>query len=433
MAPKRPAASAAQNQKRRLQRLALIAALCAVAFAAALCCLSLAARREPVAFVLLTDRPEFALYAEEFNAAQDEYKAEVRYAASPARELAFGAQADIAAASYLTTASARRLFRPRRLSPEEAEAFYPGLLAGGNIRGRQRLLPVSFNIPAVVFSRNYQEPFSSPSTIGLDEIREKAAAYNARTGGVHTRMGFSPAWSDSALLLTAVLRGVSFREAAARRRAPPLAWDEAALEETIAFLRNWTEEVNGGVLAEDGFTFKYFTAAPLFLARSGRVLFAFESSAGFLTLPAELRSGLDFRWAAQADGLIPLEERSVYLGVLKRAKARKASGAFVNWLFREETQRTLLETVSRYGLGQKVFGIAGGFSSLRAVTEQTFPRFYPALLGHLPAALSPPAPLPYNWASIKEEAVLPYLRERYRGSNSEDIRSLERRMINLRD
>ena len=65
------------------------------------------------AAVLWTDQPEFAFYAETFNASQDRYKVEVHYFESPAQRLTETRDfPDIAAASWLKSASTRTLFRP---------------------------------------------------------------------------------------------------------------------------------------------------------------------------------------------------------------------------------------------------------------------------------------------------------------------------------
>ena len=76
------------------------------------------------------------------------------------------------------------------------------------------------------------------------------------------------------------------------------------------------------------------------------------------------------------------------------------------------------------------FGIGGGFSALRPVTEQIFPRFYPDLLGHMPPEnfLTPSNILPGNWLILKERVVLPYLHDRARQPDREGIYPLERRL-----
>jgi hypothetical protein len=81
-------------------------------------------------------------------------------------------------------------------------------------------------------------------------------------------------------------------------------------------------------------------------------------------------------------------------------------------------------------MSETSFGISGGFSAMRSVTEQIFPQFYLGLLGHMPPAefLSPPNILPVNWMAMKERVILPYLRDRARQPNQEGIERLERRI-----
>ena len=104
--------------------------------------------------------------------------------------------------------------------------------------------------------------------------------------------------------------------------------------------------------------------------------------------------------------------------------------AFTRWFFTTETQRMLLEERRSKRLNEASFGIAGGLSAMRTVTEQVFPQFYPDLIGHLPGEsfLSAGNILPRNWMSIKERVVVPYLGERIRHTGGEPIRPLEQRM-----
>jgi ABC-type glycerol-3-phosphate transport system substrate-binding protein len=379
--------------------------------------------------VLWTDRPEFAFYAEQFNAGQDRYKVEARYFESPAQKLTEpGEYPDIAAACWLKSASTRALFSPLDSIFNDKKGisksfFYPRLLSLGNIDGKQYLLPVAFNIPALVFSRDYSQSMSNPFTVDMKEIMEKGKAYNAETKGVYTRMGFSPSWNDEFLFITAALFNTGFREAS------PMAWDPAALEEAMAWIQSWIAEANTGIQAEDDFAFKYLYEPAAKLVSSGRILFAYMDSSRFFTLAPERRAALNFRWIAEKE-IIPLDEKTIYFGIHKKARAGKAALAFANWFFRTDTQRLLLESSKNKRLNETSFGISGGFSAMRTVTEQIFPHFYPSLLGHMPpeSFLSPPNILPRNWTLIKERVILPYLRERIRKPGREEIRSLEKRI-----
>jgi hypothetical protein len=264
---------------------------------------------------------------------------------------------------------------------------------------------------------------STPFTIDLEEIKTLGKNHNSEQNGVYVRMGFSPAWNDEFLYISTVIFGADFRE------ADPVAWDGSALEQAIQYLQNWIQDANTSIQAEDDFIFKYFYEPPVVLALSGRILFTYMNSAVFFTLPAERKANLDFRWIANQN-VIPLSEDMVYYGIYKSGKAKKAAAAFTEWFFQAETQRLLLEVSKNQKLDETLFGISNGFSAMRTVTEQIFPQFYPSLLGHMPpdAFLSPPRILPQNWDIVKEQTILPYLRERIQQTDQKAIRSLERRI-----
>jgi ABC-type glycerol-3-phosphate transport system substrate-binding protein len=380
---------------------------------------------ESTTAVLWTDRPEFAIYVEDFNVGQDQYKIEVRYFESLAQKLTDnGEYPDIAIGSWLKSASTRTLFRPLDTLFKDSldpDAFYPRLLALGRIDDKQYLLPVSFNLPALIFSRENSPPLSNQFVAGFEEIKSAGKDYNHISGSAFSRMGFSPAWSNEFLFVTATLFNTSFREAA------PLAWDANALDRTVLYIRQWIEEANTGIEAEDDFAFKYLYDPPSKLVIGGRILFAYMDSAEFFTLGEEQLSNLDLRWISEND-TIPLSEDMTYIGICKAGKAQKAAMAFTQWFFQEETQRAFLEKSRVYRLNETSYGIANGFSALRTVTEHIFPQYYPRLLGRMPpeAFLSPPNILPRNWTAIKERVILPYLHDRIRSASPETVRSLER-------
>ena len=378
--------------------------------------------------LIWTDRPEFAIYGEYFNTAQNRYKVEIRFFEFPAAELEKTELCpDIIVGSWLKNASTGNNFKSmdnyfgaKKLS---RNVFYPRLLTYGRIERNQYLLPVSFNAPAMIFARDREQEFSNPFTVGFDEIKTLSKGYNTESRGVYTRMGFSPLWSDDFLFITAALYGSSFREAS------PLVWDAAAVDRSMKFVYDWTHEINTGNQAEEDFRFKYFFEPPEKLILSGRILFSYMESSALFTLGEDSRNNLDFRWIAEEDR-IPLNEDSVYLGVPKKGKSQKAAAAFIYWFFTVETQQMLLENSRANRLNETVFGICGGFSALGPVTEQIFPRFYPGLLGRMPPSeyLTPGGSLPVNWITLKERIVLPYLHDRARKEQSSEVYPLEKRI-----
>ncbi|MDR1352860.1 MAG: hypothetical protein LBK05_06215 [Treponema sp.] len=387
---------------------------------------------EPHSAILRTDRPEFAIYAEYFNSSQDEYRIETRYTASLTQGLAgAGDSPDIVVGSWLKSASTRSLFRPLDylLKKEiNGDAFYSRLLSLGKIDEKQYLLPVAFNIPALAFSGSNSSLLPGLFVISPGEIKETGRAYNRESGGAFTQMGFSPSWNEEFIFVTATLFNTGFRE------AEPLDWDHQALEESIRYIYAWINDANtnnanaNNANMENDFAFKYFFIPQPKLAISGRVLFCYLESSEFFTLAGEQQDSLDFRWIAGNDGTIPLVENTTYYGISRTTRAKKAADAFTLWFFREDTQRLLLEESKRRRMNETLFGIGGGFSAMRTVTEQVFPRYYPGLLGHMPpeAALSPPNILPHNWMAIKRQVILPYLHDRIRSGNG--AADLDRRL-----
>ncbi|MDR1430004.1 MAG: hypothetical protein LBI85_06910, partial [Spirochaetaceae bacterium] len=187
--------------------------------------------------VLWTDSPEFALYGEYFNSAQDQYKVEIEYYPYPARVLAGAGRGefpDMVAGSWLKSSATRSLFSSldSLFGGIRKDSFYPSLLALGAIEGRQYLLPVSFNAPALVFSLENSRLVDNPFVISFDQIRELGKAYNAPANGVFTRLGFAPASDSEFVYLVAELFGANFRE------ANPIAWDSAALERAVSYIQS---------------------------------------------------------------------------------------------------------------------------------------------------------------------------------------------------
>ena len=378
--------------------------------------------------LIWTDRPELALYAEYFNTVQNKYKVTVRYYEFLSSELEnTNNSPDLVVGSWLKNSSTGDNFRSldsvfgaKKLS---RGVFYQRLLSAGRIGRKQYLLPVSFNIPALIFSRDTGQELSNLFTIEFDEIKTLGKDFNIITRGAYTQMGFSPLWNNNFLFITAVLSGASFTE------ADPLVWDSAALDRSMNFIYDWTIEINTSNQMEEDFTFKYFFEPPEKLIQSGRILFSYMDSRDLFTLGADSKNNLDFRWIMDQNQ-VPFTEDLVFLGIPKRAKSRKAGRAFIQWFFQTENQSLLLEYGKANRINENVFGICDGFSALNPVTEQIFPRFYPELLGRMPPSdyLMPPNVLPSSWPGIKERVILPYLSERARSEKAGDIYPLERRL-----
>jgi ABC-type glycerol-3-phosphate transport system substrate-binding protein len=136
-----------------------------------------------------------------------------------------------------------------------------------------------------------------------------------------------------------------------------------------------------------------------------------EGSSFFL-VPEEKRSGLDYRWYAEG-GIVPLSEGVVFAAIPRAGRDKAAAEAFLKWFYREDSQKLMLEEARKSRSIEGSFGIAGGFSAVRPVTEKVFPLYYPSLVGHLPPAegLAGPEALPSDWEGIKAKVLEPWILE----------------------
>ncbi len=405
--PITPARAARSRAKKARTRSPLVV----LALAALLACAACGRANEGVT-ILWTNRPEFASYAELFNSSQNRFRLVVEYKDNPAGELIAAKDApDLIVGPWLKGEKARSrlapvdyLFTELRLG---SKLFYGSLLDLGNVRGRQYLLPVSFNLPALVFSPEKSALIDNDFALSLEQIQRLSSEFNAKEKGVYSKMGFSPRWSGEFLYLIARMHNARFEEG-----SPLFAWNENGLKATIDYLREWTRTINTSATAEDEFQFKYLYDPPYRLVTGGRNLFSYMPSDAIFTLPGDKRQNLDFRWVMK-DGKTAIRDDIVYMGVSRKSKNLEAAEAFIVWFFSEKTQRALLDRSVEMGITARSFGISGGFSSLRPVNERIFPLYYPSLLGHLPPpeTLSVPRILPNNWELLKADILLPWLED----------------------
>ena len=396
--------------------------------------------RFPSTARLMTDRPEFAAYAELFNAEQNDYRINVIYREEPATAGTAGlSNIDLVVAPFLNNPDLITTYRPlTKLFPEEEAVneqlleprrFYQQFLDLGRDReGLQRLLPVSFNLPTLTFLEGDREVDEESFSLNLESIQEESGSYNLETDGRYSRMGFSPRWNPEVLYVKTNLFETSFRaKRSGAGASAPVEWDEGSLERTVTFIRNWIETVNQGRGREQDFIDIFMYDPPLKLLAEKRILFTYMTLSDFFQIAPERRRNLDFQWIARED-VIPVEDDALFIGIPNSAQARPAAEAFLLWFFSPETQIAIIE--ANQFKRMRTFGIADGLSSLPAVNENYLPRFFPSLVGHIPPEdyLRFPLPLPRQWNQIKEELIIPWLLEKASVEEPESIPPLQERI-----
>lgn len=362
--------------------------------------------------VLCTNRPEFTAYAESFNTSQDEFRIIISYHDDPHRTInrERACEFDLIIDSYLnsrtyldTFASLEGLFIDGSL---ESERFYPVIFQQGRYENQQVLLPISFNLPSVMFEAETKLGDADSFMLSLEQIAELSREFNARGEKGFTKLGLSLRWNPELLYMVSLLKNTNFRES----ETGTLLWDSRALQEAVDYTRFWTFELNGGLDAEREFQQKFMIEPPYMLISKKRILCYYRNLREFYSIPSQKRAGMKIRLLAE-NNRIPVLPGPLFAAIPHGAPGIRAAKAFLVWFLDPKNQEKLLAETQYKSL--RTFGIAGGFSSLPEVNEQILPTYYPNLIGYIPGNeyLQFPEPLPPNWPLIKEEVLLPWLSE----------------------
>lgn len=359
--------------------------------------------------VLWTDRPEFAAYAQTFNSSQKDYVVEVVYKKSPAEALKVKKTGrwDVAIGPFLNSVSLNDTFMA--LDPLLSEStvskhrFYHNALEKGKVNGHQMLLPLSFNVPAFVFqSGKIKQEFDSFALTaqGFSAICLDFNSAKSR----HPKSAFSPMWNPESLFFFSILSPglCSLFEKNSDVR-------QQEVEAGLVQIRQMIENLDGGIKAESQFREKYLYKNPIELLDSNHIFFWYSDVGSFYTLTEERRRNLDFRYYLNKDEKVAACEDMLWLGIPKKGGNTMGAVAFIKWLMDPKVQKDLILKAREMGI--RSFGLAGGFSAIKSVNENTLPQIYPFITTFIPQDeyIAFPDSCPTDWYARKSESIIPYL------------------------
>ena len=381
--------------------------------------------------VVWTDNSEFAPYLELFNKTHQD-KALLVYKENPSYSLPASrdeAHPDLVIGSWLVNEHTRHyfealdyLFERKFISSQE---FYKILLQAGKMAGRQYLLPVSFNLPAMIFSTENAEFVEDNYTINLEQVKKSGEAFNKKNAnGNFSRMGFAPESNDNFLYLVTKIQGTGYRET----KGNSFTWNRDVLKDSIGFLDEWITSINGSSQIERDFVYKYLSTTDDKKVTQGKALFSYTTSDRLFRFPRGQLSLIDYRWL-EDQKRIPVEDSMVMMGIPRKAKNHYGAVEFISWFYNVQTQQALLERKFTMNLDINRFGIANGFSSIREVTEHILPVYYTALLSNIPQAenFRVYEKKPLRWEMTKQRVIIPYIKEVLATRGTKKISSIEER------
>lgn len=393
--------------------------------------LSLTSCKEDTAnrVIIWTDCSEFAQYIELFNNTHTDTKAILVYKENPAASLPPAKDElfpDIIVGSWLRTDSTIKNFKNLTYLFDRkillTSSFYPELIESGKKDNQQLLLPVSFNLPAIIFSTENKDLISDAYTLNLEQIREIASGFNKKNKkGAFTRIGFIPSSNNDFLYLASKINGSNFHDDKGQ-----IVWNQDKLDNTVELLKEWINTENGSASTEQDFAFKYLFMPDYRQVTSGKTLFSYITSDRLFKILKDQKDTLDYRWIRNEDS-IPLEDSFTMLGIYKDAQNQFGANEFITWFFNSENQEAILNRKSLLDLDTELFGISGGFSSLLDVTEHIIPIYYNQLLTNLPPhnMITVPQKLPSRWTSYKNSVVEPYIKNAVMSVTTEETEASE--------
>ena len=381
-------------------------------FSAAIICLPLLTGcflLEQRTVILWTDIPEAAAYVEIFNASQSDYRVELVFAENPSdyQRLISDEAPDIVLSENLASNSIISAFDPLDKLIEEGRfdpsIIYPELYKLG-VRETTQVLPVSFNIPAIMYRQDNLSDESTGVTLTPEQLKMEAELFNSYNTEKFKVKGFIPSWKADFMLYTAFIQGSDFSET----EDGSLIWNDTKLSESVDFIIDWSENINGGYQEEQDFTLTYCYDPGYKLLNAGRIGYYYTTLRDFYTIPSDDRSTLEFKWLGK-ENAIPVCEDIVYIGIPEKSKKKKTAQEFILWLINEDTQKTLLESSQFKRI--RGFGICEGMSSLKSVNDLIMPDYYRRLIGNVPPLeyLDFPKTLPADWMTIRNDVIIPWL------------------------
>ena len=365
--------------------------------------------------ILWTDKPEMAAYVEEFNSVQNKFRIEIVYKKEPGRTLVHSNNqtnnpVDLIISDFLNSPETMELFSPLtdvyKDDAMDLSIFYSGLLDLGYIGEELFLLPISFNLPTVMFKKSIENEDIPSFYMNSEDMGNAAKNFNKKNNANFEVMGFSQRWEQEVLFINAVRMKTNFKIL----NTGVLSWDNQKLMDSLEFSRNWSKDINGGLELEEDFTTKFLYDPSYKLIEENRILFYYSNIINFFGIASEKRKDLDFRWLAE-DNMIPVFGNILFSGIPEKAKNRKGASEFIHWFFDPETQKNLLKSTQIKRMD--TFGLANGFSSLLEINKNELPIIYPNLVGNIPqeSSLIYPQALPLYWNELKTKVIQPWMYE----------------------
>jgi hypothetical protein len=350
---------------------------------------------------LWTANSELTLYADIFNKSQNKYRINLIYKENPGKAiLKESGRADVIIGQELNnTATAEKLKTLSKListNNYDNEYFYTEILQTCRVSGKYKCLPVSFSIPAVIYTE--KSKFSDKSTaVELQQILSE----------------------DSKLLITA--------------KSLEIFINEYSPEKEINIIAEKVTKEISPLYNKTSYLFEELENTTKFLQilQDRKTECFVDSFKYYFQIPQYYRNKLQYKWLTNNEKIRVLSDIN-YIGIPENAGNSAGAYYFIKWLLSFENQNKILFYSTQDN--PESFGICKGFSAVQKTTRELYPEYYPELKDRIPydQDLIKPEFYTENINNLYNDVTAPWIIEKLMGKNntslSEEINRWKRSM-----
>ena len=345
---------------------------------------------------VLTDQKDMILISEYYNSIQNKSRIRLIYDDYISLEDILTHEPDLVIGKDLNNP----LFYERFLPLTPPEGIYPVLTGVKDEKGRTGLLPLAFDMPLIVYSRDQRD---IPFMMTGDDLKVEGSERNREEESRFTHMGFSPLWEGKFLYWYMKSLNISFY------KDGEFQYDQDRLDEGINAIRAWVDDENGGMEKEKAFSDKYRYIPDYKLLEKGVIDFSAMTFSEYSALPGKETARLTYSWFGDGEHISPAD--CLYGGIVSESENEEASREFLYWLLSEEGQ---IELIHYKGVVSPGFALFDRFSSLERINRLFLPQTFSDKLGgriFMSEQLGPPLLEPENWSAVKKDVIFPWMEE----------------------
>lgn len=351
--------------------------------------------------VIWTDQNQMILYADVYNKIQDRYKINIVYKEFPSRSVVKDtSRVDLVVGRELNNPQTMQKMKTlNRFLSKNAMAndfFYSELLKQGLYGSRNKLVPLAFNIPCLIYSKDTTIP------IGEDHVL------------------LSDCLSDKTDIL--ITRNLVF-----------FLLNENSFKKDLSKISDKTLEDMKLIYEKNPVIFEHLenTSKHLIILKDKKTNSVAENFNFYNGIPKFYKDQLEFVWIKNEDK-ITVGSNAVYAGVPEAAENPEAAFAFLQWFLDYDNQNKLLFLAQKNR--KEDFGIFGGFSSIQDVSQLVFPDYFKDLKNRVPfdQDIRVVYPVTENLNALYEQVMIDWVFENLQGNNSLNLELEITRWLNSR-